>query len=273
MRAATHCDEFVATPVGRYVSGRGWVLWCVDPSLCGSIVWGRLDDADIGHVLRPFESLFSPQMAPRCCVLTEASRLCGLDPAAFARFAAFLERRRPELAGRMARHAIVRPDGPIGALVAGFYEVLGQPSYPVRVFTTAADALRWLGRADAAALADELAALVETGRTVPDAVRTLRDLLGSNLDMRIGAAARAVGLSQRSLQRQLRQAGTSFRVELDAARIRAAQALLADSDQKITAIALEVGCASLQHFSTLFRRTTGETPSAWRARQRTVAFV
>ena len=81
----------------------------------------------------------------------------------------------------------------------------------------------------------------------------------------------ALGVSERSLQRQLRQEGTSFRREVDAARIRAARTLLADTDQKITVIALEVGCATLQHFSALFRRMTGETPSEWRARQRSVA--
>ena len=58
---------------------------------------------------------------------------------------------------------------------------------------------------------------------------------------------------------------------LHAARIRAAQTLLADTERKITSIALKVGYATLQHFSTVFRRSTGETPSAWRARQRSVA--
>jgi len=42
--------------------------------------------------------------------------------------------------------------------------------------------------------------------------------------------------------------------------------LLADTDHKITSIAFEVGCASLQHFSTLFRKATGVAPSEWRAR-------
>ena len=45
-------------------------------------------------------------------------------------------------------------------------------------------------------------------------------------------------------------------------------ALLLESDAKLTSVAVEVGCASLQHFSSLFRKLTGESPSAWRARHR-----
>ena len=52
------------------------------------------------------------------------------------------------------------------------------------------------------------------------------------------------------------------------ARVRAAQALLADTDTKITSIAFEVGCGSLQHFSTIFRKATGVAPSAWRESRR-----
>ena len=271
MRRAASTDAFVTRPVGRYLSGRTWLLWCADPTLCGSIVWGGIEEADIGSVLLPFESFFSAQMAQRCNLLTEASRLRSLEPAAFMRFAELMERRRADVTSRIVRHAIVRPNGPMGALVAGFYEVLGHPSYPVQVFTDAVDALRWLDCRDVIALADELDALARAGAAVPDAVTTVRDLLSGNLDLRLAGVARAAGVSQRSLQRQLKQAGTSFRLELDAARIRAAQILLAETDRKITAIALDVGCATLQHFSALFRRTTGHTPTGWRARQRAVA--
>jgi len=84
----------------------------------------------------------------------------------------------------------------------------------------------------------------------------------------VSEVGRAIGVSPRSLQHQLRQAGTSFRQEVNAARVRAAQQLLQASDTKLTSIAIEVGCASLQHFSTLFRKQTGLAPSAWRARHR-----
>jgi AraC-like DNA-binding protein len=242
-----------------------------DPALCGSILWGRVDEAAIGQIVTPFESLYSPQMAPRCAVLTDTSRMEGIDGDAFGRFAAFIREQLPDLESHIVRNAIVRPAGLTGALVAGFYEVLGRPSYPVGLFTDVVSAARWLGRPDAVALSEELGALARAASSLPDELRRLRELLATSLHLSLAAAVRAMGVSERSLQRQLRGVGTSFRHEVDAARIRAARTLLADTDQKITAIALEVGCATLQHFSALFRRMTGETPSAWRARQRSVA--
>ena len=63
----------------------------------------------------------------------------------------------------------------------------------------------------------------------------------------------------------VRDGGTSFQLELDAARVRLAKRLLVESDSSLTEIAYDVGCASPQHFSTLFRRVVGAPPSAWRA--------
>ena len=268
MRRAADSREFVATPVGRYVAGRTFALWTADPTLCGSVVWGRLDDAGIARALESFDSLFSPEMAARCDLLTDASRLEGIDASAFQRFAGYVAGRLPEIAARIARHAIVRPAGVPGALVAGFYEVSGRPPYPMQLFTTTVEALEWLGRTDARTLASELGAIVTTESAAADELRKLHDLLATRLGVPLSAAARAIGVSTRSLQRRLHEAGTSFRAEVDAARIRAARALLAETDRKITAIALDVGCTTLQHFSALFRRLTGETPSGWRARQR-----
>jgi transcriptional regulator GlxA family with amidase domain len=73
-------------------------------------------------------------------------------------------------------------------------------------------------------------------------------------------------VSQRTLQRRLCAAGTTFKDELLRARVRAAQTLMLTSEDNLTAIALEVGCASLQHYSALFRRLIGVSPSAWRKR-------
>lgn len=69
------------------------------------------------------------------------------------------------------------------------------------------------------------------------------------------------------MQRNLGVANTTFQHELDAARIRLARRLLTESDSALTEIAYDIGCASPQHFSSLFRRVVGEAPSAWRARQ------
>jgi AraC-like DNA-binding protein len=145
--------------------------------------------------------------------------------------------------------------------------VLQRP-YPVEVFGAAAAALRWLGAADDGFLA-ELDAIVGAASGLPPLIVDLRRLLDRKLTtLGPAAAARQLGMSVRSFQRKLADAGTTFQAERGAAQVRAAQRLLLDSDATLTEVALEVGCASPQHFSALFRRLIGEAPSAWRARQR-----
>jgi AraC-like DNA-binding protein len=75
-------------------------------------------------------------------------------------------------------------------------------------------------------------------------------------------------VSERTLQRKLGELGTTFQHELSEARVRVAKRLLIDSEAPVTNIALDVGCASLQHFSALFRKHEGESPSTFRKRRR-----
>ena len=93
-------------------------------------------------------------------------------------------------------------------------------------------------------------------------------MLEKALDASIEEAAKKVGVSRRTLQRRLQDAGTSFQEELSRARVREAERLLLTSDAPITQIAIDVGIGSLQHFSTLFRRINGDSPSEWRTKRR-----
>ena len=81
-------------------------------------------------------------------------------------------------------------------------------------------------------------------------------------------AAEALGLSARTLQRRLTASGTTFLKESGDAQIRRAQRMMIESELKLTSVAVEVGCSSLANFGALFRKATGESPSAWRARHR-----
>jgi len=87
------------------------------------------------------------------------------------------------------------------------------------------------------------------------------DLLGATLP----AVAARLGMSSRSLQRRLREQGTSFRLELEAARIEEAKRRMLSSNVTLTTIALDVGFASVQGFGRCFQRSTGLCPRAWRA--------
>ena len=97
------------------------------------------------------------------------------------------------------------------------------------------------------------------------AVDALRRWLSVNLgDVCLKRAARAMCMSERTLQRRLHAAGTTFVAEIHAAQICAAQTRMLTTSDPLGQIAIDVGCASLQHFSALFRKMTCEKASAWR---------
>jgi AraC-like DNA-binding protein len=268
MRASAGPGEFGRDPVGRYVVGEGFLCWCLDPTLFGCVYWGRFEREHAERLVAVLDAELHPAITQHAS-FADMRRLEAATPAAFELLATYLASPRDRLARAIRRQAILRPSGMIGSLVAGFYEVHGAP-YPARSFTDPADALGWLGvdvREGPALLArlDELQAIAT--RT-PDLVRAVRGVLRARLrDPALDDVARELGVSRRTLQRRLGEAGTSFQRELAHARIDAAKELL-ETRASLTAVAIDVGCASLQHFSCLFRKITGEPPSAWRARRR-----
>ena len=97
----------------------------------------------------------------------------------------------------------------------------------------------------------------------------MRATLDRNLHaVSLDGVATTLGVSVRTLQRQLQAAGTSYDAEVQMARVRLAQRLLTARDAKLGAVALEAGFATQAHFNAVFRRLTGETPGAWRKRVR-----
>ena len=101
----------------------------------------------------------------------------------------------------------------------------------------------------------------------PYAVR-LRELLLERMPARINMAnaARALGLSERSLRDALAAEGTSYR-EIEYVALGAtAKQLLQDPQRTIQAVAYEMGFSDATTFHRAFRRWTGMTPSALRGR-------
>lgn len=88
-------------------------------------------------------------------------------------------------------------------------------------------------------------------------------LLGEG-DALAGAVARALGTSERTMQRRLRQAGTSLREVVDAVRRDTALTQLGRPEATVTDIAFMLGFSDLSAFSRAFRRWTGASPSAYR---------
>lgn len=76
--------------------------------------------------------------------------------------------------------------------------------------------------------------------------------------------ARSLGMSTRSLQRALKEAGTSFSAQLDEVRRDRAIELLGRRDLALQEIAFLLGYGEPRHFYRSFRRWTGTTPGDYR---------
>jgi AraC-like DNA-binding protein len=239
----------------------------LSPTLAGSVYFGRPSEDDFPALLQlaplPLSSAFSPPFD----AVIDCTRLEGLSARSFEVLVRYLGELGGTVSARIRRAAVVRPSNMTGATLGGLFYELVQTRFRAALFTDPVEAHRWLGRSDEERRAVE--ATLEHALEAPAFLRALRDWLAAHLDgPTVATAAAALGSSPRSLQRYLQQADTHFRAEIDRARVRAAESLLIDDDHKLEVIAHRVGCASLSHFSTLFRRTTGEAPSDFRARRR-----
>nr|WP_217911147.1 helix-turn-helix transcriptional regulator [Myxococcus sp. AM011] len=235
--------------------------------MCGFILWGRPAEAHVRRLVHVLDVELAPA-APHAS-LVDARRLEAADPAAFAVLVKYMQAREKSFSTSVQRQALVRPEGVAGAVVGGFYTLL-TGAYPSKVFTDPANALAWLGQPEgrAAPLLSKLNDLVAEATGQSPLLRELHQAMRGKLpDINLSDVAREMGMSERTLQRRLKEAGTSFQAELNSVQVRMAQALLLETDMKLTAVAVEVGCASLQHFSSLFRKLVGDSPSSWRERQ------
>jgi AraC-like DNA-binding protein len=268
VRSAEGLDDYLRDPIGRYLTGENFLHWYAAPELCGFTLWGRPGEAQIQRLTQVLDVELAPAL-PHVS-LVDARRVEAPDANGLAVLVTYMAPRIGGFSQTVRRQALLRPEGVMGAVVGGFYSLVTS-GYPTRAFAEPLEALAWLGQPEgtAQALMNELNDLViqQMGQSplLGELHRVLRNRL---VEANLAEVARGLGMSERTLQRRLREAGTSFQSELNSVQVRTAQTLLLESDAKLTSVAAEVGCASLQHFSGLFRKLTGESPSAWRARHR-----
>jgi len=253
---------FLRRPAGSMVVGPSWVYGALDERLHFSIVHGAAtDDGALDGLMRLWRSELAD--GPRRVSLFDAGALTAIPTPAFERVTAFLEENRPRLQTTLGAQALVCPPGLPGSIVAGYYRV-SPPPYAVEVFTDRGAALAWLG------YAPDALSVVEPFVVDEPLVRALRERLATRgpRGATLASEARALAVSERSLQRRLQAAGTSFQRELVRAQVERAMRLLLETDWKLAAIAADVGCSSLAGFSAMFRREVGAPPSEWRAARR-----
>lgn len=94
---------------------------------------------------------------------------------------------------------------------------------------------------------------------------SLRAALAAGQSPGIEAAAEALGLTPRTLQRRLAERDTSFQAEVNTLRCALAKDLLrGDPSLGIAGIAMRLGFADVANFHRAFKSWTGVTPSQWR---------
>ncbi len=259
MLVATTCARYLAAPLGRYVRGRTWISAAPCPGLYVTLIAGSPSADDLRELGRTYAVRTGRR--PHA-VLFDGSRVDAVDADAHEVLVAQFTHGGAKYARHLERVAVVHGRGMAGALFAGYPKVIGLRC-EAKAFPDTAAALAWLGL-DAAARVDVLA-LADTLVAAPERTR-LAALLDERPSVTLRDAARALALAPRTLQRLLEADGTTFRREVDHARLARAERALDAGTASITAIALDAGFASLQVFSGWFRRRTGESPRQRRAR-------
>jgi AraC-like DNA-binding protein len=261
-------QDYEAAPVGRWVNGSSFLLWTASPTLGGAVYFARPTEEEWTALLALANLIRHPAFrSPFDCVI-DAS---GLDELPTAAFEALVEHvAGMQVHARLLRRVgCVRPRGMLGATLAGvFYEGV-RTNFEAGLFERPAEAFAWLGRPDSEHVAAEVARLVAEVRGGSPVLTKLRAHIASQRGQTdLAGAARAIGVAQRSLQRHLREADTTFRAEIEGARIAAAERMLLDADLKVESIASRAGFASASHLARAFRKHTGESPAEFRRRRR-----
>jgi AraC-like DNA-binding protein len=87
----------------------------------------------------------------------------------------------------------------------------------------------------------------------------------------IDRAATLLAVHTRTLNRRLRERGTTFREVMEEVRFAMARQMMTDTDMPLAAIAAALDYADASVFSRAFRRWSGHSPADWRQHGRTAA--
>ncbi|MCE9572324.1 MAG: AraC family transcriptional regulator [Deltaproteobacteria bacterium] len=257
-------DAFTCDALDVYVRQGHFVYVVTASGLHATLVCGAIDESAARALCTVWAATFGA--APHASLL-DVSALVSADGSAFAIVQRFLAGARANIGTDVARQGIVCGPNLGAAVVLGFYTMF-PPPFPIQTFERRADALAWLGDPAAGEVIGRV--VREVGLGGDACLAGLRELLDREPlhQISLATAAKCLGIEPRTLQRRLAISGTDFSGELRRARVARAQRLMLDREENLTAIALEVGCSSPSTFSDLFRRITGETPTAWRYRHR-----
>jgi AraC-like DNA-binding protein len=256
--------DFTEEPGRRFYAGRRFLYWQDGIRAFGTVMWGRPTEADIAAMIPFFEIGIDARFKGHSSFV-DCRAIESIDMLAFGKLLSYLVSRRHAWGPNVGRQAILHPDGFVGVMVAGALHV-ARPPYPFACFHGGgADAFVWCGVADLHAPVETLrSSLIES----PEIKTRVQSVFEDRGLAAAAEVARALGLSQRTLQRRLAQAGTTFREERDRYLSLRIERFLSGTELDLDAIAAEVGLSSASHLVAHFRATHGTTPGAWRAEHR-----
>ncbi|HBQ14024.1 MAG TPA: hypothetical protein DEF51_23800 [Myxococcales bacterium] len=254
---------YFARPAGRVLVRDRFLCSSPDGALFALFAWGRLGPRDFDQLREVFEA--SPRHVRRD-QLVDLTRVDSVSPVALARMMAYYTA-QPDYLRAIAREALVRPDGVAGVLAEGFYPVVPLP-FEGRVFRTLGDALVWLSPRPDETWREAV------GSTLRDAMASPRTSVAVERRVREGGArltvldaARALGMSRRTLQRRLAEEGTTFERLRARTLVGEAERLLGETDEDIKWVSFELGFRTPARFAEIFRREVGVSPSEYRSRR------
>jgi AraC-like DNA-binding protein len=264
----TDVEEFKAAPIGRCIVGASFAIWCGTSDLQGSIVWGELDEQSIREMIAIGDFIDHRDIAKRRRVLTDCRDVERQDLDVVDGFIASARDRHTRWSNGLERQVLIVPSGLGGKVMAGTLPLAGV-EHPLRIAHDLESALMMLDHPAAAAAHAAASNIVAASRGKPALVSRLRSQLARTLSTAtIESSAAALGMSTRTLQRELHRLDTSFSDELHRMRIAAAESLLVHTDLKIDTIALRLGFGTASRMSAWLRRERNLTASELRATRR-----
>lgn len=253
-----------AEPGRRFFAGRSFCFWQDGTRAFGTVMWGRPLQADIEAMIPFFEVGTNPLYRGHASFV-DCRALDSIDALAFAKLLRYLVARRHAWGPNVGRQAVLHPDGIVGVMVAGALHV-ARPPYPFACFHGSGEDA--FARCEVPELHGEVEALRASLVATPEITRRVRAAFQDRGLAGAAEIARTLGLSQRTLQRRLEDAGTTFREERERHVSNEIERLLSGTELDLDAIAAEVGLSSASHLVAHFRATHGVTPGAWRAEVR-----
>jgi hypothetical protein len=212
-------DVFVGSPVGRFAVGPAYLVWCEAPDLMGVILWGEIDDSSIRELMVLRHVFDRSRLAQRVRVLVDCSGVTKACADALVGVTGFARDRSGRVAERLERLAVIAPHGLAGILVAGVFPAAGI-GHSLDVSDDLDRALAWVEHPYAAVAHAAAARAADAVRGTSTFLLRLRALLAGNQLAKPSASqiARALGMSTRTLYRELHRFNAKLADEIRRAR-------------------------------------------------------